>query len=203
MTLTNRNQRVEDLIVGRAHPTSGPDAAVDRFLHALRMTIDAEPAPRPTPALHARLRDGRPVRVVSLARWNTGRRLQRRARTMVLVAATSVAAFSTVTAAGALPAPVQHASAVLADKLGIHVPDPTAPRHAPRPNPRPAGSSPQPSPSTNPSQPVTPTTGSSTAVPSAPIPVPLQPGVPTSPTVPPLPGLPQTPSGSEVTDLLG
>jgi hypothetical protein len=165
---------------------------VDDFLAAMRTGYGAMPAPAPRPEL-ASILDGRrrlrtvpePIepatdRPASWSRWT------RPLRPVALAFAGATVLFSGLAVAGALPAPVQRASADLATHVGLDLPRPSEPipaRDTIDPDPRrPRAESDD-----------VPRAGTD-EIPSPSGTVPAVPGAPTAPDPLPLPDLPPLPA---------
>ena len=102
------------------------------FLDDLRLESAAMSAPAPSPALEARLErpTARVLRTVeAFARPRT--RMNSRLRPVVALCAASCVTFGSLAAAGALPGPLQHASARFGSHFGIGIPGATRTRAVP------------------------------------------------------------------------
>jgi hypothetical protein len=129
-----RRRDTEALLDGRLLSGDHPLANVGGFLDTMRADYSFQPPPLPRPALAAILVEGRrPLRSVSAPRpvrpqavrawrwpqWNV------RLRTLVVALTTTGAVtFGGLATAGALPGPLQRASADLSAQVGIDLPRP-------------------------------------------------------------------------------
>src|SRR3954454_17319650 len=93
---------------------------VEQFLTELRTVGDATAAPAPNAALVEILEGGRVPRASAAPRADVARR--RWLRPVVMPATIATVLFGGLAAAGALPAPVQHATARFAAHLGVTLP---------------------------------------------------------------------------------
>lgn len=116
-------------------PSTPDDEAVRGFLDELRREYGTTVAPEPQPALVARLDGHRPLHALPdpLAPPDgclVRRRTVARPIAAALVGGTVV--LGGLAGAGALPAPVQRATADLGRHVGLHLPDPTSTPSAPK-----------------------------------------------------------------------
>jgi hypothetical protein len=136
MTLTTRHSRADRLVAGTANAVHPRDARVDRFLDDLRTSAASERAPEPNSVLASLLVDGRPragappINAASLRPRATSARPRARLRLAAIIVA-GTTALCGMAAAGALPAPVQHAVARVVQHIGIDLPGAPAPHRAP------------------------------------------------------------------------
>jgi hypothetical protein len=200
-----RRRDTDGLVAGhRVDSDPGLDD-VDSFLDAMRTEFGATPPPEPRPTLAATLDGRRPLRPASGPRVHTTfpeRRPRRRTlRPVAAFATAGVVLFGGLATAGALPGPVQRATADVTAHVGIHLPGHTDARDEARVHADPDhGTTPRVTvkPGTT-----TPTTPSTTTAPTAPAPAPTVP-VPSAPTVPTVPSLPlPAPTPTTVPNLLG
>lgn len=112
---------------------------VSRFLDNMRLESAAMSAPTPAPALTAMLEvpfSHMPARAPDRREWT---RVHRHLRPVAALCAASCAMFGGLAAAGALPRPLQHASASFGSHFGVGMPratrTPAAPRNVAAPAP--------------------------------------------------------------------
>jgi hypothetical protein len=200
-----RRRDTDDLVAGqRTDENPGLDD-VDAFLDAMRTAFGATPPPEPRPTLAATLDGRRPLRPASGPRVHTTfpERHPRRQglRPVAAFATAGIVLFGGLATAGALPGPVQRATADITAHVGIHLPgDTDAPAEArvevDRGRTEPPGPIvPRPGTTTTPTTPTAP--GASAAAPTT-VPAPSAPTVPTVPSLP-LPA----PTPTTVPNLLG
>src|SRR4051812_47560121 len=106
---------------------------VEQFVTELRMIGDTSATPEPGAALHAVLEGGRTPRANAVAATR-----RRWLRPVVLPATVATVLFGGLAAAGALPAPVQRATAGFATHLGVSIPGHTTRGHRSSPAPGPS-----------------------------------------------------------------
>lgn len=168
---------------------------VDSFLDAMRTEFGATPPPEPRPTLASTLDGRRPLRPASGPRVHTtfpARRPRRRGlRPVAAFATAGIVLFGGLATAGALPGPVQRATADVTAHVGIHLPGRTPANPEVRVQVDPHRSE---SPGkTRPGPGATATTVPTVpAVPAVPAPAPAPTTVPpaSEPTVPTVPSLP-------------
>jgi hypothetical protein len=144
--MITRHRTADALLDGRTHgdgiDLAGRDAEIATFIAALRDDADRTPAPAPNAALVAIFDSGRDVRPLRAIAGDERRRRdaiveRARRRWTRTIAAPSIAGavlFGGLAAAGALPAPLQHAAAHAAAHLGVTLPGSASPAHGPTPS---------------------------------------------------------------------
>jgi hypothetical protein len=199
-----RRRDTDALLDGRrVEPDSGLDD-VDSFLDAMRTEFGATPPPEPRPTLASTLDGRRPLRPASGPRVHTtfpDRQPKSKVfRPVAAFAAAGVVLFGGLATAGALPGPVQRATADVTSHVGIDLPGGTEVRNDTEVRVDPGG--------TDPSTPTVPKPDSTAttvptvpAVPAAPAPAPTTIPTPSAPTVPTVPSLP-LPTPTTLPDLL-
>jgi hypothetical protein len=125
--MTKLRRRDTDGLVDGHRVESDPGLDdVDAFLAAMRTEFGASPTPEPRPTLASTLDGRRPLRPASGPRVHTTfpeRRPPRRVlRPVAAFAAAGVVLFGGLATAGALPDPVQRATADVTSHVGIHLP---------------------------------------------------------------------------------
>jgi hypothetical protein len=192
-----RRRDTEALVAGERVDHDGSLDDVDAFLGAMR-SEGLTPAPEPRPTLASTLDGRRPLRPATGPRVHAtfpARRPRRRVlRPAAVVGAAGAVLFGGLATAGALPGPVQRATADVSAHVGIHLPGATdsEPDVRIRVDPDPSGRE-RPTPraprvTTTPTAPAQPP-----VAPSTPVPAPAPPTVPSVPL--PVPTPITTPSG--------
>jgi hypothetical protein len=202
-----RRRDTDGLVEGhRVESDSGLDD-VDAFLDAMRSEFGSTPAPEPRPTLASTLDGRRPLRPASGPRVHTtfpARRPRRtRLRPVAAVAAAGAVLFGGLASAGALPGPVQRATADVTSHVGIELPGRTETQ--PDVHVQDGSGSGDSSKPAEPRPGVTPTTApSAPGAPAQPAPAPTTVPAPSAPTVPTVPSLPlPEPTPTTVPNLLG
>jgi hypothetical protein len=200
-----RRRDTDGLVAGHRAEADPRLDDVDAFLDAMRAEFGATPPPEPRPTLASTLDGRRPLRPAAGPRvhptFPDRRRRPHVLRPVAAFAAAGVMLFGGLATAGALPGPVQRATADVTSHVGIHLPGladahsdarvEIEPDHARTPRttvPR-AGTR------TGPTVPT---------APNAPAPAPTTVPAPSAPTVPTVPSLPlPAPAPTPVPNLLG
>jgi hypothetical protein len=134
MTRPVRHAEADAVVEGRAVPASLASVAV--LVGELRSEFGASEAPVPRPALATRLDGHRPLHAVpdpsdTVDEVARVRRRRRGLRPAAAAVTAGVVVFGGLAAAGALPGPLQRASADLGEMVGIELPAPGATGRAP------------------------------------------------------------------------
>ena len=218
MKLFVRRRDAEALLDGRPLQHDSGLEDVDAFFADMRLELGAMPAPEPRPTLASTLDGRRPLRPATSPTpkptFPPSRPRSHRLRPAVAVFAAGTVLFGGLAGAGALPDPVQRATAEVTSHLGVELPgaakspvgvnrgvEPGTTRTG-SPGSQPTTSRPGTSPTTNPTTGTTGPAGAS-VLPTTPAPpsatisghTPTPPTVPTVPVPLPKVPLPRTPRG--------
>jgi hypothetical protein len=200
-----RRRDTDGLVAGHRIETDPGLDDVDAFLDAMRTEFGATPPPEPRPTLASTLDGRRPLRPAAGPRvhptFPDRRRRPHVLRPVAAFATAGVLLFGGLAPAGALPGPVQRATADVTSHLGIHLPGLADAHSEARVQDDPDHTR---TPRTTQPRPGTPAAPTAPTAPAPPAPAPTTVPAPSAPTVPTVPSLPRPePAPITVPNLLG